>query len=423
MPTILLAAALACGGTPAISVTPATRAGQAPTVVVGGAKPGGLVRVEARRPNPWNGAQLFGSHATFRADRCGQARLSQAPVEGSWTGSDPRAFLWSMTNTGEASPAGLTSGEVRLSADVNGDGRADAKASLPMPSGPRVAEVPLGPTQPGAFLLHPAPGQRRPLIVLLGGSEGGDGFARASAGRLLTAGYAVLGLPYYTPGYAPGPKIAGLPDAFVDIPLDRLEAAIAWARARPDIGRVGVYGVSKGAEFALAAASRMDGIDAVAAIVPSDVIWEGWGMRTTPGATSSFSWRGEPLPFVPYKGMDEVLAKFARGERARIRDPHDAGRAANAERVAPARIAVERIAAPVLIAGGGKDETWASGDMAAAIGRTRAAVGLPTVTLIFPEAGHALSGTGDAPASAAEARAQSVVWAATLDLFERALKN
>jgi dienelactone hydrolase len=44
-----------------------------------------------------------------------------------------------------------------------------------------------------------------------------------------------------------------LPAEFADIPVDRLEQARAWLQQQPrvDADRIGVIGVSKGAEFAL----------------------------------------------------------------------------------------------------------------------------------------------------------------------------
>ena len=121
--------------------------------------------------------------------------------------------------------------------------------------------------------------------------------------------------------------------------------------------------------------------------------------------------------------MREALRKLSRGEPMALRDPHDRGRAANSERVAPARIAVENIRVPVLVAGGGKDRTWASGDMTTAIAAARHARKLRTVALVFPDAGHGLSGTGDIPADAADARAQREIFAATVSFFKSTLNG
>lgn len=420
--TLLAAEACPPGARPAISTPPSSiAAGGMPIVTMTGAPPGAPVRVEAHRPDVYGRPILYRSTATFRADRCGRVSLADPPLEAAWTDGDPRGLLWSMSATAEAPGKGWNSGEVRLAADFGADGSVEATGRLEIATSTAMyREVALGADHPGAFFIHPAPGARRPVIILLGGSDGGDGAARFIAPRFLARGYAVLGVPYYQPGYGPGPKIPGLPAAFADIPLDRLEGVLAWIRKRDDAGRVGIYGVSKGAEYALAAASRIEGFDAVAAIVPSDVIWEGWGAGSDT-ARSSFSWRGAALPFVPYEGMREALGKLARGEPARLRDPHDRGRAANPVRVGPARIAVENIQAPVLVAGGGEDRTWASGTMATAIADTRRARNLPTVALVFPDAGHGLSGTGDIPAEPASARAQRLTFAATLRFFYDAL--
>ncbi|MCD9026723.1 dienelactone hydrolase family protein [Luteimonas sp. BDR2-5] len=252
-----------------------------------------------------------------------------------------------------------------------------------------VNEISGGESLTGAFLQLPRGEGPFPAVIVLGGSEGGDSTAREKAPLFLKEGYAVLGLPYYSPAY-PGraPQFAELPRAFHDIPIDRLETARDWLRAHPQVDEdaIGIYGVSKGAEFALAGASLIDGFHAVAAIVPSDVIWEAWGPATVGGESSGFSWRGEPLPFVPYIGMNEEIAKFARpGETPRLRTPHDAGRHANPHAVPAARIRVEQIGAPVLVAGGDADSIWASGEMAQSIAERRSEAGLDTVCWCSPK--------------------------------------
>ncbi len=153
---------------------------------------------------------------------------------------------------------------------------------------------------PGARLALLPGGGKRPAVIALGGSEGGSRMVSASAALLASHGFAVLALPYYSPpGFGvngpTAPEVAGLPTAFADIPVDRLDAARAWLAQQPEVdaSRIALYGVSKGAEFALLAASRMAWPKAVVAIVPSDVVWEGWGleMLKAEGTRSSFSCR------------------------------------------------------------------------------------------------------------------------------------
>ena len=105
--------------------------------------------------------------------------------------------------------------------------------------------------------------------------------------------------------------------------------------------------------------------------------------------------------------------------------PHDRGRNANPDRAVAARIKVENIEAPVLVAGGDADDVWNSGEMAQIIAERRAAADLPTVSLIFTDAGHSLSGTG-APSDWAddeEIAAQKVIWPATLQFFAEHLQD
>ena len=60
-----------------------------------------------------------------------------------------------------------------------------------------------------------------------------------------------------------------------------------------------MVGTSKGAELALLAAVRMPWIKALVALVPTDVVWEGWGLGVSPGQRTTFAWQGNALPFVP----------------------------------------------------------------------------------------------------------------------------
>ena len=302
--------------------------------------------------------------------------------------------------------------------------------------GPPVAptEIMVGEELPYAYFATPEGEGPFPVIIVLGGSEGGDMGSRSSAPRFIEQGYAVLGLPYYSPGYLPPARqLPDLPEAFDSIPLEKLAIARDWLRARDDVqgDAIGLYGVSKGAEFVLAGASRIDGFAAVVAIVPSDVIWEGWGPGAKPGEVSSFSWAGEPLPFVPYLGMEEEFAKYAiPGAVVRLRTPQDAGRRANPDRVPAARIRVEDIDEPVLVAGGDADNTWNSGGMAQNIAERRAeAGGLETVAMIYPGAGHVLSGTGvqrtegEFRYDEATLAAQQEIWPATLAFLAEHLKG
>lgn len=420
-----LAAAAASAQSFVFSPGPEVLSGDPVEVVVEGLPPGATVTVTAERPvGGWAPPTLHRSEGVFVADAQGRVRLSDSPKSGTWTGADSAGAFWSVKDTKAAPPADWRPGEVRFAAAV--DGKPIATGSLRLLRQAASVKIEPAPDFPGAVFAYPDGTAKLPVIVVLGGSEGGDSTARAMAPKLASRGYAVLGLPYYSPAWGDQPQqLPGLPRSFVDIPVDRLEAVRAWLRTRPeaDVERFGVWGASKGAEFALIAAANYPWIDAVAAIVPTDVVWEGWGPDAKAGASSSFSFKGKGLPFVPYRGMEEHFAKLGRGETSSLRWPHEAGRAANLESAVKARIPVERYRGELLIAGGGRDTVWASGPMTQTLAELRTAAGRPVEAYVFPEADHFLTGDGYGAASPADAQAQAVLWPATLAFLGRALKT
>jgi len=382
-------------------------AGEALTLQLSELKPGQTVRLKAERTvRTFTGlVQRFASQARFVADAQGRVDLAQAaPLEGgSYTGADLRGLLWSMqAQPGEVKEPVFNRIDLQL---LDATEQPLARASLTLTQAHADIQKRKAEPFPGALFAYPPGAAKRPTLILLGGSEGGSMITR-DAPFWASQGYAVLALPYYSPaswtasGMKP-PELPELPANFVDIPVERLEQARAWLAAQPeaDVTRIGLMGTSKGAEFALIAGTRMAWIQAIAAIVPSDVVWEGWGQGVAPGARSSFAWQGKALDFVPYKDFQQEFAGAATGEPIIIRRPLDKGRAVtSAEQIAKARIPVETIAAPLFLLGGGDDQVWASGAMAEAIGRSRSAVkGLKTVVLSHPEAGHYLGGTGTSP--------------------------
>lgn len=423
--------------TPRIVAPAEVLSGDEVGIVVEGFAPGEIEisaeRVVVQVWAPGQPRQLYRASAKFVVGGDGRVVLARdAPVAGSYAGADVRGLFWSMVPTEEPVGDGWQDGEVRLAAEQRG---VSARGVMVLRAvDPKIEIVKAGAELPGAVLAR-LPGGKRPVIIALGGSEGGDWFAKTMAPRLASHGYAVLGMPYYVPAYAgpPGEEMKALPTAFAEIPVDRLEQAREWLRKQDvDVERLGIYGVSKGAEFALIAATRMAGIKAVVAIAPSDVVWEGWGVE---GAKSSFAWKGEGLPFVPHGDLDGELAKVRTGGKAHLVRPQQAGRAAHPEAAIKARIPIETFRGELLVAGGGDDQVWASAPMTQAIERSRAAAGLKTTALVYAEAGHLLSGDGWSPTTqiamspfavggtpVATARAQAQVWRETLGLLERALK-
>ena len=416
-------------------------------------KPGATVKLRASRLfHGYMGPQIFQSEAVFEADAAGRVDPSkQAPRSGSYAGVDSRGLFWAMkpARLAEALSQQLRQaprGELLIQAFSTGPDGAETLLTEQRVLMRGVAEGLQRRSAEGlvgAQLVLPASVQGKlPVVIVLGGSEGGSGMARGLAADLASRGLAALALPYYSPQRwgASGPmapELPELPKSFAMIELSQLEQARDWLARQPEIdaSRISVYGVSKGAEFALAASSRMAWLRSVVAVVPSDVIWEGWDSSNSAALNQpSFAWKGQALPFVPYVDFKQEFAGFMTGAPVIVRRPQDKGRAAHPDRAQAARIEVERFKGEVLLIAGSDDQMWDSGGMARSMAARRAERGLPTETLVYEGAGHAINGSGYAPTTQhnagpmkmggtpeADARAQGDAWPRMIAFLKRTL--
>jgi pimeloyl-ACP methyl ester carboxylesterase len=205
--------------------------------------------------------------------------------------------------------------------------------------------------------LPPAAGfPKRPLIVGLGGAEGGNAWMRNRwrplREQFMDDGYAFLALGYFG---APG-----TPEQLDRIALEGVYAAIMRAASDPAIDSrcIAVMGGSKGAELALALASRYPDIKAVVALAPGNAVFVGLTQALN---TSSFSHNGESLPFVPF--TLKATLPMLQGDKRRAFDLMMEDR----EAVERALIPVEKINGPILLMSGKQDEMWAATEMSDAM--------------------------------------------------------
>lgn len=436
---VALIAILAAGGATAqtFEITPGGEVlqGQPVAVRLTGVAPGQAVEISAERrfgrPEP----MVWRSSGSFTADDDGRIDLTTQPTTGgTYEGVDAAGLFWSMGPTATPALADWRTGEVRLTATVDGQVVATGATRL-IGALPTVQAEDI-PGFPAARLYHQPGGTPRAVIVVLHGADGGTGASDRFGRKLASLGYAVVGLPYYSADwgeYGPPKEIPGLPGSFIDIRIDQIAELRDWLRTRTDVDadRIALFGGSKGAEFALIAASKYDWISAVVAFAPSDLVWEGWGLETfeAEGTRSSFSYQGEALPFMPYVGFSAGL--LAGPGKADLLKIHEDGRAAHPEREAAARIRVEDYAGPVMLVAGDADREWRSGPMARNVAASRSAAGRETVLLVYPEAGHDVGGDGWAPtagevargggSAGANARAQADAWPRVLAFLDRTL--
>ncbi len=194
-------------------------------------------------------------------------------------------------------------------------------------------------------ILYTGKGKKQPLVVGLGGSEGGNAWAgdywKATRDRFLDKGYAFLALGYF------GAK--GTPDTLDRISINAVHEAIMEACKDPHIDphRIAVVGGSRGGDLALLLGSYYRDISCVVAIVPGHVVFPGHTMHF-----SSPCWTkdGKPLSFVPVN--EAAVPYLVKGDlrktfEAMLQDT-------TAERMAA--IAVERIKGPLLLLSATKDE-------------------------------------------------------------------
>jgi dienelactone hydrolase len=379
---------------------------------------------------------LYRSEATFVVPASGALDLATAkPTGGSYKKADPRGLFWSMSPTGDA-PADRALNEVRLT--VSSEGKALTNATINFINGLPDLKTETVDRFPGAIFVNSTAPGKRPVVILLGGSEGGSAVKNRGAPPLASRGFAVLTLPYYSPPSWPAQKAEHpeLPAAFADIAIERLNEAREWLKKRDDIDatRIALHGTSKGAEFVLLAGVHLQWPTAIVAVVPTDVVWEGWGPNIEPGKRSSFSFNGKPFPFVPYEDFGQEFLGFQTNEPVRIRRPQDKGRASHPQAAAAARIPVEKIKAPVMVIAGQEDQIWNSAMMAHNIAERRAEAKLDTVSLIYTDAGHWIGGSGYGPTTQFDAEpmksggtpegnafAQADAWPKTIAFLKRTL--
>jgi dienelactone hydrolase len=444
-----------------VSITPATAfVDEEVRIRVTGASPGGRVRVSAWTMD--DSSRRWESWAEFVARADGTIDLAEdASVAGSYRGVDEMGLFWSLElNPGDAGQHDqylkkeLTPAEITIEASAAGVRRI-ARARLERHFvAPGTAIRAVEEDGLAGLLFIPArdgltPGGdsagRLPTVITVGGSGGGLDWEIAAA--LAAHGFAAFALPYF--GFEP------LPASLNSVPLEYFERAIAWLGRQPEVdaGRLAIHGTSRGGELALLLASRIPLLRAVAGIVPGNVVWQGTGKapddggaaaRDRNGHRSSWTYRGEPLPFVPYR-----MSWFRVWTAARLIAFRKPVRFVNLHRdsfkqkeiVERAKIEVEKIQAPILLVSAGADSIWPSEPMAQAIEERLAArkFGYEVKHVRNPGAGHALR-LPHTPATTlvskmptfgfrfafggtpeATARARILAWRETVEFFRRHL--
>ncbi len=197
------------------------------------------------------------------------------------------------------------------------------------------------------------------VLICFSGSDGKFELSQMLAGVFQSHGLTALALAYVME--------EGLPGQFFHVPIDLLETA---AKRLHGMGykKIGLWGISKGAELALTAGSLLPKlINAVVAVSPINTVCQGFtmkkGISIAPGSTWTF--HGREIPYTAF-GLDKfplchVLWKSIRARELTMYDLY----LPLVQNPAPAAvIQVEKITGPVLLISSKADTMWPS-DLAA----------------------------------------------------------
>jgi dienelactone hydrolase len=384
---------------PIIDVSPGAPLADTPLhVVVRGLAAHEVVTLRATMPA--RDALHWESCATFDTGDTGVVDLSTAvPLDGTYHTADPMGFVWSMHLVPGAASTTITSdAPPPITLRLESGGHMDAEREIVRAwKTPDVQRVEVREEGLAGTLFEPAAGGPFPAVLLLGGSEGG--LHESDAALLASHGFVVLALAYF--GMPPRPS------TLIDIPLEYVETAIAWLRARERVhaDRIGVMGGSRGGELALLVGATFPAIRAVVSYLGSGIITEGIGSGTFLQMVSprraSWTYRGAELPYMPMKVTPAFEAGVHAGEPVELRHVFLGG-LEDAEAASRAEIPVERTQGPILLISAGDDRNWPSEHLSEiAFQRLQAhSHPYPDRHLRYPRAGHAIIGPPYGPTTA-----------------------
>ena len=192
-------------------------------------------------------------------------------------------------------------------------------------------------------------------LICFSGSDGGIELSRTLAGVFQSRGLTTLALAYVLE--------EDLPKRFLAVPIDYLEAA---AKRLHDMGfeKVGLWGISKGAELALTAGSLLpELVNAVVAVAPMNTVCQGFVKDKGISFLKGSSWRfhGEEIPYTAY-GMEKFPLGSILRKSIQLREMsmYDLYLPLVQDPAPKAVIEVEKIAGPVLLISSKMDTMWPS---------------------------------------------------------------
>lgn len=194
-------------------------------------------------------------------------------------------------------------------------------------------------------ILYLGNGEKQPLIVGIGGSEGGNAWTKdywkKTRNQFIEKGYAFLAIGYF------GCK--NTPEILDKIAIDDIHNAIIEAAKNKKINKkkIAVMGGSRGADLALLLGSYYKDVTCVVGMSSSHAVFPG---HTQELNSSCWTFEGKELPFIPVneEAVPFLMNKDLKGTfEAMLKDTVAEQKAV---------IKVENINGPILLLSGTKDE-------------------------------------------------------------------
>ncbi|WP_249030141.1 acyl-CoA thioester hydrolase/BAAT C-terminal domain-containing protein [Tannockella kyphosi] len=146
--------------------------------------------------------------------------------------------------------------------------------------------------------LHPSNNKHTAMIIVTG-SDGGHTWANEIAETFASQGITCYSISYW--------KDKNLPHTLSLIPLEIIKDASIYLKDQ-GYEKIGIYGISKGAELALVSASCFSEIEFVIAVSPACLVFEGI-RKPRYSNTSSWTLNDQPLPYASFQDVDVNMFK------------------------------------------------------------------------------------------------------------------
>lgn len=193
---------------------------------------------------------------------------------------------------------------------------------------------------------YPADGSREKVVIVVSGSDGGLEHAGKHAHYLADNGVPALAVALF--------KTKHTEKNLNKVPIERVGTVISWLKGK-GYQKIAMDGTSKGTEYTFAAALYYPDISCVIVKTPSWYYSEGLS-GGQPTGECCWSYKGESLPFTPYKMRKINMLKLLwKAREFNILDVNS-GKDIVPESIIP----IEKLKVPILMFSTKTDTVWPS---------------------------------------------------------------